>query len=150
MSGILGQLRDAQHNLSATRLRLVKEQLAEGAESEPETIDGVEVTMRMFYADRKATRHEVRLDGYNFACEIEHTPWSIFEPITVSYWVWLDLPRGVVDQMLTAVKEPEGKMSAMEEFYPAENGPSRWNANVKELSDVLKLWKLWAPKYRPK
>lgn len=146
---ILSTLRDAQRNLSDTRLRMVKAAMEDNSEPEPETIDGVEVTMKMFYADRKSTRCEVRLDGYNFACEIEHTPWSIFKPITTCYWVWLDLPRGVVDRMLAAVKDPEGKMSPMEEFYPTENAP-RWNAHVRELSDVLKLWKLWAPKYRPK
>jgi hypothetical protein len=130
-------------------MRLVKKELEDDTECEPETIDGVEVTLKMFYADRKSTRHEVRLDGYNFACEIEHTPWSIFEPITVNYWVWLDLPLSAVERLLASVRDPEGAVSPMAEFYPTESAP-RWNACVSELGDVLKLWKLWEPKYRPK
>ena len=121
--------------------------------------DGVSIQLRHYYSDRRHDRRQVFVDGYEFAMELEFVPWNIFKPITTRYWVWLDLPRYKVAELIHAAKldrektcpETGKKMvpaAPMEEFYPTESGP-RWNASASDLESVVKLWLVWAPKYRP-
>lgn len=113
-------------------------------------VDGVKIVSELFYCDRKGSRRSLDFDGYPFATELEYVPWSIFKPVTTSYWIWTDLTHGRVEYLIKATGIEESRLWPMEEFYPTDNGPSRWNAHARDLESVVALWKVWEPKYRPK
>lgn len=111
-------------------------------------VDGCNVVCKPFYEDYhgREIRREVWVDGYNFACEIERFSYSIFKDDTVSYWVWIDLPRSRANQVIR--KAGLSADALMEEFYPTE-GELRFNAYARTLEEVVALWKIWQPLYKP-
>lgn len=140
---------------TCNRVQQIRKDAVEAEKAEEpveEIMDGLPVKFRLFHSDdrRGETRREMLIDGYDFACEIEYVPWNILKGISMSYWVWLDLPKDLALKVIQQVKEPKDKITLMEEFYPTENGPARWNAHAKDPYDVVALYKVWAPKYKPK
>lgn len=137
---------DICNGLVRSRLKAIEDNPDAGWEGD---IDGVHFVCRQIYADRKETRVDVIIDGWQFATEIERIPWNIRQPTSLSYWVWTDLPIDVVEMIIerAGLKDEKGVVP-MEEFYPTENGPMRYNVHADTLEQVAALWKVWAPAYR--
>jgi len=134
--------------LARMRETCLKEE-RESDEHVTETFDGVEMTLKYAYSDRRQTIRSVFVDGVSFAAEYEFVPWNIFKPITVSYHVYLGLTYASAEALIReAGLDPS--LSLSEEYYPPENGPALWMAYVDKLEEVAALWKAWAPKYHIK
>jgi hypothetical protein len=142
-------LRDLPHNLQEIRKNALESREGEGP-SEPETIDGVAVQMRLSYFDRRRSSTDVILDGYHFANEIESTPWSIFKDPRIWYDVWIGLGQEKSEELLDAAGlrvGQDGVTLVPDPYYCGESVRYYW-VSVDRLEDVLALWKVWAPLYR--
>lgn len=143
---ILGQVVELSHQLRKITQAACREELPDVTGE----VDGHQVVCKVFYQDwqGKEIRREVFVDGYKFACELERFSFNILKGgISVCYWVWLDLTRDRAERVIAEAGLPADAI--MEDFYPPENQPMRYNAAVKTLEEVIALWKAWAPKYRP-
>lgn len=147
MSAISGFFETCQ-NLKQLHKRALREEAEEEGARECE-VGGLPVAIKLYYDGPNSTRRTVFIAGYEFALEIECVPWNILQAIKVYYWVWTDLPRHKVDDLLDRMPSRQESMSPMEEFYPTESAP-RWNVHARNLEDVVALYKIWAPKYKPK
>jgi hypothetical protein len=133
------------------------------ADLEPETVDGVVVERKLFCHDRKETRWTVRLDGTEFACEIERWPWNIFRPVTTEFWVWTGLTSHTMyhklipklpevlgselkEYLRTTRRSPRRdvkRMCVIEDFYPPEGLPMHYNVWTRTIEDVVAVWKAY-------
>ena len=104
---------------------------------------GVNIVIKYEGSSRSSDFRSVHLDGHLFARETETIPWTIFKPITVGYTVFLDLSMETAQWLVNQLKSPVGEISLQEEWYPSENGPTRYYAHCNDFDDVLSLWKLW-------
>jgi hypothetical protein len=139
---------DLPHKLKDIRQSALESREGEGP-SEPETIDGVAVQMRLSYFDRRRSSTDVILDGYHFANEIETVPWSIFKDVRVWFDVWIGLRREKAEELLDAAGLSAGRdgITLVPDPYCEDGEPYYW-VSVDEFEAVLALWKVWAPLYR--
>ncbi len=145
----LAELSSWLTGLRKTTLRLAAEEVKE--ETSAWEQDGVNVSREFFYGhwNGSDTRWRILLDGFDFALERQSIGGLLGGGISTWYWVWIDLPRLNAEACLREAGFDSGK-HLMEEFYPTENGPERWNACFEDFDDVLRLWKVWDSKYRMK
>lgn len=146
---ILSDLSSWAHDLRRSALRLSAE---EDREPREWTQDGVNIRQEFYHAhwNGSDTRWRILFDGFDFALERQIIGGGLLSGgISTHYWVWLDLPlKHATACLRKAGLKPENHL--MEEFYPTENGPERWNACVDDFADVVRLWKVWDKTYRSK
>lgn len=146
----LGMLGEFFRGLRTSSLRMVVEE-AEKDEPYSWEQDGLSLRRELFYSHWRGTdtRWRILVDGYEFAAEIQRIGGGLISGgISTCYWVWLDLPLKLATKCLKGSGLKKHKEYLMEEFYPTENGPPRWNACAKEFDDVVKMWKTWNQSYR--
>jgi hypothetical protein len=111
---------------------------AEDAGTVTGVVDGVEVVLKYEGSNRSTDYRSVIIDGVLVGREAETIPWSVFKPISVTYYYYMARPLRKAEAFIRGVP---GSFGLAEEWYPADDGIVRYNARCGTLEELVALWK---------